>query len=161
MTFVRVNLEIDGVSMYNRAFSAYGREVDDMREPLGQVADVILESVREQFATEGAHGLGEKWHPLEPGYEAWKEQHYPGRSILVRTGELVTQAIDKRRTTTIEPRRLVYEIDSDYAGYHQRGTEHMPARPIVALTYSDRRDVDRIFHEWLIAIRRGMIGARL
>jgi hypothetical protein len=51
--------------------------------------------VQDVFALEGtrrgARGrfvAGGHWKPLTPRYKAWKEKHYPGRTILVREGKL-------------------------------------------------------------------------
>lgn len=160
MQLVRLHFEVAGVGEYVRSFTVYAHEADDMREPFGDIADIIIESVQEQFTTEGAHG-GIRWAPLEPGYRLWKEHNYPGRPILVQTGVMRRAATDKQRTVTITPKRLLYEVHDDKAYWHQTGAGHLPERRLVNLTLAERRQWDRVFAHWLNDIRRGPIGARL
>jgi hypothetical protein len=44
------------------------------------------------FASEGSAHPGGRWKPLSPRYAEWKELHYPGRTILTRTGRLRREA---------------------------------------------------------------------
>lgn len=43
---------------------------------------------KELFATEGKSGDHGKWRPLSDDYKAWKEKHYPGKTIMRRTDRL-------------------------------------------------------------------------
>lgn len=151
MAYVRVGFDIAGDVQYSRAFDLYGKLASDLSEPLADIGDKLLQAVGDQFATEGAHGLGRRWQPLSQAYAAWKEQHYPGRPILVRTGDMRSAALSKG-ALSVSPRRLTYEVDSEYAIYHQEG-RGVPQRKIVALSNADRRDWDRVFAEYLAAER--------
>jgi hypothetical protein len=81
-----------------------------------------------QFSTLGAFG-GNLWEPLSPDYAAWKAAHYPGRPILRREGDLYQAAIHPTVTPTAQG--VTLRISDPKVDYHQRGTAHMPARPVV------------------------------
>ena len=157
--FVRVHFDIDGDAQYSRAFEALEHEARDMSDPLERIADDLLRQIGLQFQTEGAYGLGTVWRPLSREYAAWKEEHFPGRPILVRTGEMREHMLDKPRTVRVTAQRMVYEVASDVPVYHQKGRGHNPERKMVALPGAGRRNWDRILHEWVMSIRRGPIRA--
>ena len=156
----RIDFTIEGENQVSRAFEIEKHLAADMSEPLSRMADVILDRVNEQFATEGAHGEAGGWRPLSPEYAAWKARHFPGQPILVRTGKMKNVLLDKSSAVTITNKAMVYYPLSEYAGYHQRGTEKMPARKPVNLTMSDRKEVlDRVFTKWLNEVKGMAFGA--
>lgn len=114
----------------------------DLRPFWPMVTPLFVKWMGEQFKTEGAWGLGTRWAPLSPAYEAWKQRHYPGRGILVARGGrppgLLYAATSPR--TSFYPQRAVFAIDKWRSsggdildpGWHQEGnTQGMPARPII------------------------------
>jgi hypothetical protein len=94
--------------------------------------------VQTDFATEGAQS-GSRWAPLSPKYAAWKQQHYPGRGILLREGALkaslagpdAPQAIFRMAPTSLEIGTSVR-----YALAHQnpRPGSRLPQRPPMRVT---------------------------
>lgn len=86
--------------------------------------------VQQDFVLEGG-GSGSSWAPLSPAYAAWKQQHYPGKGILVRSGALkaslsgpdADQAIFRPTPTSLEIGSTV-----PYGIYHQLGGR-LPQRP--------------------------------
>ena len=154
MALVPISIRVDGDVEYARAFDLSARLADDLREPLGDVGAELIGAVSRQFASEGASELGTRWQPLSPAYAAWKQANYPGRPMLVRTGEMRSAAVDARRALSITPRRLTYTVDSDYAIHHHRG-EGVPSRRFVVLSTATRRSIDRVFVEWLSGIYSG------
>jgi hypothetical protein len=106
-----------------------------------------------QFETEGGWG-GQTWAPLSPAYAVWKHQHFPGRTILIREGNLRRAASSPRREAT--PRTLTLWIDDETAAYHQDGTSQMPARPLIPnpLPASALRDVDLAAQEYVSTLIR-------
>lgn len=157
MALVSIDINIGGEAQYARAFTALASEVTNLKTPLGEAAELLKHSTGKNFLSEGVYGTGGRWKPLNPEYEAWKQQHYPGRPIMVRTGEL-RNALLVRGVRELTGRRLVYGVSGSaekYAHYHQTGEGKMPQRKIVALTQQDRRGIDRIFATWLNHKRRG------
>lgn len=146
----KIAFDVQGERQISVAFQAYAHEVEDMSVPLGRSADVILAHVRENFATEGKAGQPAGWAPLSPAYQAWKAKHYPGRPILVRQGGMKGALLNRALSVTVLKQRMLYHPPNRYAGYHQTGTRHMPARPPVRLTDAAiRQAIDRVFVVWL------------
>lgn len=81
-----------------------------------------------QFSTLGTFG-GTPWAPLNRRYAAWKAVHYPGRPILRREGNLYQAATHP--TVTPTPQGVTIRVSDPKVGYHQDGTQHMPARQVV------------------------------
>lgn len=67
-----------------------------------------------QFETEGDY-MGSPWAKLSPGYAAWKAIAYPGKGILVATGQLKGAALTPARTATANT--LILTINSPKAGW--------------------------------------------
>ena len=156
MPLERVSFELLGERHYDRAFETLGDESRDMHEPLGQVGELILDIVDDQFETEGAAHLGRRWQPLSPAYAKWKARHYPGRKILIRTGAMRREMV-ARRSLTVRSDTLIYAPKhEDIASYHQGGVpeNNLPARPMIVISAAEKRNIDRIFHGWLREIAR-------
>lgn len=172
MTLVHVGVDVSGDKQLSRAFEATSREAEDLSEPLGEFGRYMLVQIGEQFRTEGAHG-GTPWQRLNRAYEVWKDEAFPGRPMLVRTGRMRAEALSPE-AVHVGPRRLVYELDeaagASYSGpgdtadrgevalIHQQGRGQQPARPIVQLNQVARRQLDRYFASWLNAVRRHHFG---
>jgi hypothetical protein len=160
-----MRVDIAGEVQYERGFAAMDAELEDLREPLGGVADLLKQSVGEQFASEGGHG-GTPWQPLSPAYAASKEERYPGHPILVASGEM-RDAFLVKGTRELTRSRLVWGVTdqrdsegdaiSTRAAAHQSGEGVVPQRKIVALTNLDRRGIDREFASWLTHMRRRLL----
>lgn len=154
---VKLKLRVDGETQIARGFQLAEHEARDLSRPLGEAGRIIRESVGDNFLTEGGNVGG--WPKLTPDYEAWKQEHYPGMPILVRTGKL-RGALLAASAVHVEPHRLIYEPDAPpYAIFHQRGTTRMKQRKIIHLTSQDRRRIDRAFQDWLTYIRRSITGS--
>lgn len=154
MALVPIHITIDGDEVYARAFDLAARQAEDLRDPLSDVGRVLIDAVGRQFASEGVAELGSRWQPLSPAYAAWKEANYPGRPILVRTGEMRAAALDRTRALRVTPRRLTYTVDSPYAVFHHRG-DGVPSRRFVVLSEGTKRNIDRVFAEWLAGVFGG------
>jgi hypothetical protein len=165
---LRMRIDISGEVQYERGFAAMDAELEDLREPLGGVADLLKRAVGEQFLTEGEHG-GLPWQPLSPAYAAEKEERYPGHPILVASGEM-RDAFLVSGTRELSRERLVWGVTdqrdshgdpiSIRAAAHQSGEGVVPQRKIVALTNLDRRGIDREFASWLTHMRRRLLPGR-
>ncbi len=154
MALVEISFDIDGDAQYVRAFELLAHEARDLREPLEEIAESLIQAVGRQFLTEGAAG-GSRWRPLNPAYARWKDAHFPGRPLLVATGRMRAAALDKRRAVSVGAHRMVYEIHDPKAAYHQRGQGANPQRKLVELDLGVRRSWDRIVAEWVDGLRRG------
>ncbi len=159
MALVRIGFDVAGEQQVSRALDLTSDQASDLRVPLGRMADEILAAVRLQYATQGQHGLGARWTPLSDAYAAWKLARFGPKPILVRTGGSKGAALNRKQSVRVTKARMVYEPvgkAAEILGYHQAGTEYMPARPVLKLTTEDKRlAVDRVFSKWLHEVKTG------
>lgn len=152
-----ISFGIAGEGQYVRGFEAMAHEVEDLSEPLAKVGRELLGSIHEQYRTEGEHGHYGRWKPLSPNYERWKRGQVGDQPILVFTGRTRAEML-KQSAVSVTPRRMTYEPDvPDYAPGHQVGEGRLPQRRMVDLPRSDRRQWDRIFHQFINDLRHGYI----
>ena len=120
------------------------RDLQDWSPALQRIAESFQAYMERVFASEGAEGGG-AWVRLSPAYARWKAQHYSGRTILTRTGDLrkslTTGAFRRQGKTSLE-----VGTQSALAALHQVGQGRMPARPIVRMN-------DALAAEWLGYLR--------
>jgi PAS domain-containing protein len=103
---------------------------------------------------------GQSWTPLSPAYAVEKARTDPGRSILIREGDMRRAASQPRREST--PRTLTLWIDDPKAPLHQEGSDRLPARPLIPdpLPVSARRDIDHAAEEYVSTLVRGSASNR-
>jgi len=143
----RLRFEIDGDVQLSRAFSRFGEDVHDLKDAFTQIADNFQRGEQQQFDTEGNYGAG-GWKPLAESTRIFKEQHgFPDR-ILVRTGSLRSSLAGNTGETIgrIEPLSAEMGTTNPAAGYHQRGTRRMPARPVIKLPEEQKTQWTKIIH---------------
>lgn len=118
------------------------------------IAEKMQEYERLQFESEGSYGSG-GWDPLKPDYAAWKEQHYPGKKILQREGDLMASLTEPAAEGAIRefgPNFLVFGTSINYAKYHKTGTPNMVARdPLPDIKIGVRGYFTRIIKDTLMA----------
>ena len=168
------------IELTTRQLQAFEAEAGDLTEPLTVIGEDMHTQVAAAFATQGLAGASGKWVQLSPQYGAWKQKHGPGLPILVglrpkswvghrsspagkrrnvhqtyeTSGRMMTEMLVPLRdklTWQITPKRLRYTPASNIAGWHQTGTDRMPARPPLNLSLTFLHSVDRAFTRWLAA----------
>lgn len=60
----------------------------DLRPTMEVIGIGYKKEVRQIFDKQQPRTVGERWKALSPDYKAWKDRHYPGAPLLVRTGRL-------------------------------------------------------------------------
>lgn len=165
--FVPVSIQANGETVYKTGFEMLEREARDMTVPLSTVGHRLVEDVGAQFGSEGGWS-GHPWVELSPAYGTWKEERVPGLPILVGirptrkgtrekpirpqtyepSGRMRAELLDLA-SVNVSPQRMMYAPVSDIAGYHQEGTEKMPARPPVDITLAELHEWDRVWVRWM------------
>lgn len=159
-------------------FDVLGDRAQDMTEPLGQIGEDLHTQVSAAFGTEGSSGATGPWAPLSEVYGEWKSarsnapilvglrplhkgtRESPTRpQSYVASGEMRLELLDPL-AMHVSPRRLLYAPTSDIAGYHETGTDRMPARPPVDVSVTFLHSVDRTFIAWFakLADESGLNG---
>ena len=169
-----VQVSVDGQVTVVRALEAVAKDTQDLSVPLSGIAGRLHDAVGAQLVSEGTWG-GAPWKRLSAKYAAWKEARVPGLPKLVGIrptggkGQRPQTYMEsgRMRASLLDPgelhvgtRRLVYSPTSGVAGYHEVGTEHMPARPPVELTPAELHEWDRIFVRWVngLIVQQGLFG---
>lgn len=98
--------------------------------------EIAFEAVVESFhAIESQRFLadGPGWEALSPNTEIRKSNGNWGSKMMVRTGDLFASLANGAEgyETIMTNISVTMETTIPYAGYHQTGTEHMPARELV------------------------------
>ena len=108
----------------------------------------------EKFASEA----GGTWRPLAPSTqrERARKGYGPAHPILEQTGRLAASVMGGeghvRRET---PMSITLGTEVPYAVFHQRGTQHMPARMVIGhgdpprLQQREAQAVRKLFSEYL------------
>lgn len=133
------------------AISRMKRQFRDFRKPLRRsVREVLVPGIKLNFAVEGRP----PWVPLAPA--TVRRRKGSAHPILIRTGLM------RRRSTQINvwdvdkkkawPRWL--DFKATYAKYHQGGTKHMPARPIMMWHEEEIQAIEEIFLDWMEDVAR-------
>jgi hypothetical protein len=159
-------------------FDALGERTQNMAEPLVTIGEDLHAQVAAAFGTEGASGATGHWQPLSEIYGAWKAvrsnapilvglrplrpgtRDSPTRpQAYVSSGEMRRELLDPL-AMHVTPRRLLYAPTSEIAGYHETGTDDMPARPPVDVSVTFLHSVDRTFLAWFakLADETGLNG---
>lgn len=123
----------------------------DLQPALNEFGEYIVnEHIPNQFKTQGTP---KRWAPLSAKYKRWKDRHFPGRPILVRTGRMKAGFRWEARKKSL---RIINRITAGQRGsrtprwfWHQFGTGKMPARPMLQITDADRAKLVEIVEEHL------------
>lgn len=148
-----IEIEMHGFTEAERALRGFAATMLDLRPFWPLVVPLFIRWMGEQFSTEGEWG-GEAWAPLSADYAAYKATKHPGKSILIATGELRGAASRPKRLAT--PSSLTLTIEDRTIGYHQDGTDKMPARPVIpdALPASAEAELELVAEAYIADMAR-------
>lgn len=148
MGFVRISGDVLGTPAFDALVERVDTATADFRPLWAGMGRAFRANEAAIFDSEGPG-----WKPLSPAYAAWKDSHYPGRPILVRTGSLRTSLTVARSLGNVNeqtPTTATFGTTNDHAMYHQTGNlntthyplgTHPPKRPPVVVT-------DRLKQQW-------------
>lgn len=152
------NLNIYKADLLRSKISRFTDQIKNWKPLFERLGDEFSDIMREQFASEGAHASG-GWKPLVKWYADWKEKNYPGRSILVQTGDMADSLISKSNRNSV---REISETDmrigtkDKKAVWHHFGSPKtkLPARPIIKFSREDNTRWVKKAHEWIVVQMR-------
>lgn len=150
---------MQGVEVLNRAFNRVEQHISDFRSIWPNVAREFYAIEEDQFASEGAHGASGKWAALSPAYSKFKAIAFPGQPILRATTSLYESMTSPNAPDSIfrmTENELTVGTQREGARVHQKGGRNLPARPIIALTESDKRRIQKAIQAGLVQFTRGL-----
>jgi len=138
---VDIKIKVVGSERVQRVLRTVDTKIKNFRPIWDDVGDYVRGVFKRQFSSQGASGQTGAWEPLTPAYAKWKEKNYPGRPILVMTGQLKRSVIQKGSSGNIYKKtknKLVMGTENKlgiihHKGYRKRG-RYLPPRPIIDLT---------------------------
>lgn len=145
--------------------------VGDFSEAWPAVTRLVRRHHGRTFDSEGAAtGPKRRWVPLSPRYAAIKARDFPGRPLLVRTTALRRALVEGGPGSRVRETKDSVEIGvtgdvGKIAGYHQKGTPRMPARPPVQFDRSLANKnslpfvVSQILQRIIVDHRKAALGA--
>ena len=91
-----------------------------------KIGVLVFQFIQRQFQTSGAYGGTFPWPPLKESTLRAKRRERYSSMPLIRTGDLKQKwGIELGRN------RVTVRSHVGYSGYHQHGTRHLPARPML------------------------------
>jgi len=146
-----------GLVFHGEGFDAFGMVLDRfshrLRDPVPvweQIADRFVDLQAANFANQGKT-MSNGWSPLSANYGRWKARHYPGRGILVRSGELRESLAEKLGIREMNKQSMTVGTQLPHARFHQYGTSNMPARPLIGkVPIQEQREWAKILQRHLV-----------
>lgn len=140
---LRVSFVFEGTQEVSRKLRALDARASDWTPAWPAVDDVFRRLVKQQAASEGAHG-GEPWTPLARSTQRERKRlgYGPAHPILRRTGALVRSLTEPTGDTISVHADRYYAIGTGvpYFVYHQsvKPRTRLPRRALVQFTFDDR-----------------------
>ena len=144
----KLRIEVDGEVQFSRWARGLIRRLTSWKPFFERFAPRFIDLLRRRMDSEGAADGQAKWPELSEQYAAWKQQHFPGKPMLQRTGDLY-EAVTKPEVE-ITDETLTITIDSPYAIYHHSAeprTSNLPRRVIASFTARFKREVMAAWRE--------------
>ena len=140
----------DGFKAFGMVLERFSHRIEDPTPVWDGLADRFVELQKKNFASQGSTMSG-GWPVLSPKYGAWKATHYPGRPILVRTGELKESLAGKLGIREFNRKSMTVGTQVAYAAFHQNGTRTMPARRLIGeIPVDEQRECAKVLQRYLI-----------
>lgn len=117
----------------------------DFRPAFRVIAAEFREMEQVHWNTAGGYSGG--WAALNPRYSRYKARKVGARGILVRSGALRTAAL--RPDVTMGVKTLNIRVHNKKLGWHQFGTPHMPARPVVPSNWKRIVKPERVIRDYV------------
>lgn len=152
-------IDVEGVTVFDRVFNRLDQGISDFRSIWPGVAGTIYGIFGRAFDTEGGSTAAGQWRELSPPYARRKAIEFPGQTILRAENTLYESLTDPQAADAIfipEVDQLTIGSRDPKARAHQRGLGHLPARPIISLTETDKRDIQKSLQRGLLRFVRGL-----
>lgn len=150
---LNITLEVAGEKQLDRALGAMMRSVKNLRGVWPDIQEDFIEGERrifkEQRTTKG------KWKKLSQPYRSRKAKRFPGRGIMVATGNLMgslTKAKHPNHFFVASKKGMTIGTAVPYAGYHQNpsASSHLPKRELIRLRREQKTRWPKLIHQFIV-----------
>lgn len=140
-----VSVNAKEIEALAKKLNGYALSVSDERSLLHSLGVEIESQMHERLTSIKEAPDGSKWAALAMSTKKYLQIHYPGaRPPLWRTGDLI-DTIESQAQGSV----LIAGATKEYAGYLQKGTKRMPARPFIGLSTEDVSELSQLIDLWL------------
>lgn len=141
---VSVTVHITGTNEEIAKFQRLGTKLHDFSKAMSLIGDEVIRYYDSQvFASQGGI-LGTRWASLNPIYAKNKAKRYPGRGILVKTGNMQRSFVARTTHESVEVTNT-----APYFKYHQSSESRskMPYRPMMSVNSGVEGIIKRIIKD--------------
>ena len=141
-------LQLGDFEKIPRALQDFHDDIDDWSKFFKQrFTPAYLEDVNKNFQTQG--GMVGGWDGLDPEYEEWKNQFYPGKPINVLKGRILRAVSPKGRSRYLDieyhKRSMMVGINHPHAPYVNKARRFM-----LRATDLDRGRYNKLVVDWML-----------
>lgn len=150
--YVDIDIKIEDVQSLVEDVQA---RCTDLKPVFRWAKEVLKKSFSENFTDNGLPVGG--WSPLDAEYAAWKARALPGRTTLIRSGELF-RSLSELSDSVNEINKLsaTFGTGIEYAEFHQYGTDRMPKRQILFISQSFVDDFAQKLANYIVEGNKGL-----
>ena len=139
-------IQVEGDKKAIADFHMAAKRAADIRPVEMKLLKVMTGAARRSFETEGEG----TWPPLAQLTKERKEQQGLPPATLIASRKLYDSLTSVHEATVrVTPTELWFGSDQPHARYHETGTEEMPRRQLVKLSFPERKRITRILEEWV------------
>lgn len=141
MASLGLTIDAGGHTQWSSILGRVSRDLRDFTPLWERIEANWYESRSTMFGSQGA-STGARWAPLSPAYARRKATTHPGRTILVREGDLrdgLTRRGGAGQIRRVTSTSLTLGTADPKAGYHSSpgGRRKMPLRNVIAMSPGD------------------------
>lgn len=154
---LRILIESSGEEAVERDLLGLADRAEDARPVLRRVAEMMRLAEIAWFDSEGEGS----WPALAESTVLAKDSGGLPPEMLVASGEL-RDSLTKEGGANIEfitLNELIFGTEDPVAGFHQKGTRNMPARPPLHFSELVQRAFTRELQAWLVGSDQAAVGA--
>jgi len=144
-----LTVEIKGQRELVKKLQNYTGALSNLRKVTVAIGQGMVDFYSTVPFVSGGGVYGDKWQELNPSYRKWKSKNYPGKGILVASGEMqagFTYVADRQSVRISNP--------VEHFEKHQLG-DGVPQRVMMKLDKKRQEDAADILRESLIKMFKG------
>lgn len=145
---VAVKYEFIGLKTIKIKLAKFRRGITNLMPVWPAIRDEFYKIEKKRFNTSNKG----RWKPLSPKYAAWKDKNYPGKPIMVRTGDLMRSLSSMTADTIYNPSKREVDLGTSkkYAIWNHFGVKgKLPKRSLIALLRSEINRMKKIMDGYL------------
>lgn len=121
---LKIEIKISGDATVKRKLAILGDGINHMPNAMRKIGEEAADYYRSIGITDKGRPWGSGWQDLSMQYKKWKEKHYPGRPIMIASGNLENSFFAKHTDTSV-----TIGNSASYYKYHQSSAERKSNLP--------------------------------